>query len=76
MVQVTLNPTNHPVYPNRESHSANETVEGGGGRVFIQLTQDGNFRVGDLFSVEQATGIASLNADAFNISRTTRITVG
>ena len=48
---------------------ANETVEGGGGRVFlIQLTQDGNFRVGDLFSVEQATGIASLNADAFNIS--------
>ena len=25
----------------------------------LQLTQDGNFRVGDLFNVEQATGIAS-----------------
>ena len=33
----------------------------------IQPTQDGNFRVGDLFNVEQATGIATLNADAFNI---------
>ena len=28
---------------------------------------DGNFRVGGLFNVEQATGIATLNVEAFNI---------
>ena len=32
-----------------------------------QLTQDGNFRVGELFEVEQATGIVTLNADLFNL---------
>ena len=54
-----------------------ETVEGGGGRVFFTSTdQDGNFRVGDLFSVEQATGIASLNADAFNISGLQELQLG
>ena len=47
---------------------ANETREGGGGRVFFTSTdQDGNFRVGGLFNVEQSTGVATLDADAFNI---------
>ena len=32
---------------------------------FTLLTdQDGDFRVGDLFRVEQSTGVATLNADA------------
>ena len=31
-----------------------------------QLTQSGDFRVGDLFKIEQSTGVATLNADAFD----------
>ena len=69
--------TNYPGLPTQNAIPANETVEGGGGRVFFTSTdQDGNFRVGDLFSVEQATGIASLNADAFNISGLQELQLG
>ena len=69
--------TNYPGLPTQNPIPANETVEGGGGRVFFTSTdQDGNFRVGDLFSVEQATGIASLNADAFNISGLQELQLG
>ena len=69
--------TNYPGLPNQNPIPDNETVEGGGGRVFFTSTdQDGNFRVGDLFSVEQATGIASLNADAFNISGLQELQLG
>ena len=69
--------TNYPGLPAKNPIPANEVVEGGGGRVFFTSTdQDGNFRVGDLFSVEQATGIASLNADAFNISGLQELQLG
>ena len=69
--------TNYPGLPSQEPDSDNETVESGGGRVFFTSTdQDGNFRVGDLFSVEQATGIATLNADAFNISGLQELQLG
>ena len=38
------------------------------GRVFYTSTdQDGNFRVGELFRVEQSTGKATLNAEAFDL---------
>ena len=41
----------------------------GGGRVFFTSTdQDGNFNVGNLFGVQQATGTATLNASAFNLA--------
>ena len=54
-----------------------ETQDSGGGRVFFTSTdQDGNFRVGDLFSVEQATGVATLNADAFNIAGLQELSLG
>ena len=69
--------TNYPGLALQNPIPANEAVEGGGGRVFFTSTdQDGNFRVGDLFSVEQATGIASLNADAFNISGLQELQLG
>jgi hypothetical protein len=69
--------TNYPGIPLIAADSDNETVEGGGGRVFFTSTdQDGNFRVGDLFSVEQSTGIATLNADAFNISGLQELQLG
>jgi hypothetical protein len=69
--------TNYPGLPLQAPIPANETVESGGGRVFFTSTdQDGNFRVGDLFAIEQSTGIATLNADAFNISGLQELNLG
>jgi hypothetical protein len=69
--------TNYPGIPLQSAIPANETVENGGGRVFFTSTdQDGNFRVGDLFAIEQSTGIATLNADAFNISGLQELNLG
>jgi hypothetical protein len=65
----TIATTNYPNTPNQASDQLNETVESGGGRVFYTSTdQDGNFNVGDLFTVQQSTGVATLNANAFNLS--------
>ena len=69
--------TNYPGTPSQAAQPANEVIEYGGGRVFYTSTdQDGNFRVGDLFRVEQATGIATLNADAFNLSGLNELQLG
>ena len=69
--------TNYPGDPVTDPIPANEVIENGGGRVFYTSTdQDGNFRVGDLFSVEQSTGVATLNADAFNISGLQELSLG
>ena len=69
--------TNYPGLPYSDPIPANETVQSNGGRVFYTSTdQDGNFRVGGLFNVEQATGIATLNADAFNIAGLNELSLG
>ena len=69
--------TNYPGIPVNAPDAGNEVLEGGGGRVFYTSTdQDGNFRVGELFAVEQATGIATLNADAFNLSGLNELSLG
>jgi hypothetical protein len=73
--------TNYPnnVYgdPVNTPSQLNETLASNGGRVFFTSTdQDGNFRVGDLFSIEQATGVATLNADAFNIAGLQELSLG
>jgi hypothetical protein len=69
--------TNYPNAPLIPADSTKETRERNGGRVFYTSTdQDGNFRVGDLFSVEQSTGVATLNADAFNISGLQELSLG
>jgi hypothetical protein len=69
--------SNYPGAPLQDPIPANETVENNGGRVFFTATdQDGNFRVGDLFAIEQSTGIATLNADAFNISGLQELNLG
>jgi hypothetical protein len=69
--------TNYPGLPLTDPIPANETVVGGGGRVFYTSTdQDGNFRVGGLFNVEQSTGVATLNADAFNIAGLNELSLG
>jgi hypothetical protein len=69
--------TNYPGLPTQVPIPANETVDNNGGRVFYTSTdQDGNFRVGELFSIEQSTGVATLNADAFNIAGLSELSLG
>jgi len=55
----------------------NEISEKGGGRVFYTATdQDGNFRVGELFAVEQATGTVTLNAQFFELQGLEELRLG
>ena len=69
--------TNYPGDPLSDPLPDRETNDFGGGRVFYTSTdQDGNFRVGGLFNVEQATGIATLNVEAFNISGLNELQLG
>ena len=69
--------TNYPGTPSVPADQTDESKDFGGGRVFYTSTdQDGNFRVGELFSVEQSTGRATLNADAFNVSGLQELQLG
>ena len=69
--------TNYPGIPANAPDADAETRESGGGRVFYTSTdQDGNFRVGDLFTVEQATGTATLDADNFSVSGLQELQLG
>jgi hypothetical protein len=55
----------------------NEISEKGGGRVFYTSTdQDGNFRVGELFKVEQSTGTVTISASLFNLSGLEELALG
>jgi hypothetical protein len=69
--------TNYPGTPTQPPIPSRETNDLNGGRVFYTSTdQDGNFRVGELFAIEQSTGIATLNADAFNIAGLSELSLG
>jgi hypothetical protein len=69
--------TNYPGTPLNQPSQVKETGDFNGGRVFYTATdQDGNFRVGDLFTIEQSTGVATLNADAFNIAGLQELSLG
>jgi hypothetical protein len=69
--------TNYPNTPVNNPDPNKETEDFDGGRVFYTATdQDGNFRVGGLFSVEQATGVATLDAEAFNIAGLQELSLG
>jgi len=60
-----------------EPQPFNEVVENGGGRVFYTSSdQDGNFRVGEQFRVEQSTGIVTLSADFFLLEGLTELALG
>jgi hypothetical protein len=55
----------------------NEVIERGGGRVFYTSTdQEGNFRVGELFAVEQSTGTVTLNAQFFELQGLEELRLG
>jgi hypothetical protein len=69
--------TNYPGYPTQSATPGNQTIEVFPGRVFyISTDQDGNFKVGNYFAVNQATGTATLNANAFNLSGLSALRLG
>jgi hypothetical protein len=69
--------TNYPYVTTANSIQANQQLATAGGRVFFTATdQDGNFNVGNLFGVQQATGTATLNASAFNLAGLQSLTLG
>ena len=69
--------SNYPGGPSQAADQADEVSELTGGRVYFTSTdQEGNFRVGDLFRIEQATGVATLNADAFDLSGLNELQLG
>ena len=69
--------TNYPNAPTQAADANDEIYEADRGRVFYSSTdQDGNFRVGNLFKIEQATGKATLNAEAFDLSGLQELSLG
>ncbi len=55
----------------------NEVFEADGGRCFYVTTdQDGNFRVGPYFKVEQATGRATLSSEEFDLTGLNELQLG
>jgi hypothetical protein len=69
--------TNWPNAPISPAAQTNEVVEAFPGRVYyVSTDQDGNFRVGAFFAVEQATGTATLDANAFNLSGLASLRLG
>ena len=75
-----FNNTNYPLlYKENDFVAApeNEVYEVGGGRVFYTSTdQDGNFRVGELFKVEQSTGTVTISASFFTLSGLEELVLG
>ena len=70
--------SNYPGLPdNTVLAPQDQAVEVNFGRVFYTSTdQDGNFKVGDLFGVEQATGIVTLSATQFGLSGLDSLSLG
>jgi hypothetical protein len=70
--------SNYPGFPEDTGlNKANYTVESNNGRVFYSSTdQDGNFSVGGLFGVEQATGIVTLSASQFGLTGLSQLKLG
>ena len=71
--------TNYPnsVGQTQPYDQSREATEQSGGRVYYTSTdQLGNFRVGSQFKIDQATGTATLNADAFDLSGLTELQLG
>lgn len=69
--------TNYPGEPTQPAAQGNETNEVFPGRVYyVSTDQDGNFRVGEYFRIDQATGKATLNATAFDLSGLSSLRLG
>jgi hypothetical protein len=70
--------SNYPgVPPSTGLQAQNQTVETNYGRVFYTSTdQDGNFKVGSLFGVQQATGIVTLSVSQFGLGGLNTLSLG
>ena len=69
--------TNYPGEPTQPASQGNEVTETYPGRVYyVSTDQDGNFRVGNYFRVDQSTGRATLDASAFDLSGLTSLRLG
>lgn len=73
--------TNYPViYADGNFFTAspeNEVLEQNGGRVFyVSTDQDGNFRAGELFAVQQSTGIVTISAEFFELDGLSELALG
>jgi hypothetical protein len=73
--------TNYPVIIQadyvQQPNADREVLEEGGGRCFYVTTdQDGNFRVGNYFKVEQSTGRATLSSEEFDLSGLNELQLG
>ena len=67
----------YPLKPLTQPIEGNQITETPPARIFfVTSDQDGNFRVGNYFRVDQATGSATLNASAFNLSGLTELRLG
>jgi hypothetical protein len=72
-----ISTTNYPGVPLQPSAQGNECDEAYPGRVYyVSTDQDGNFRVGEYFRIDQATGRATLNASAFDLAGLTSLKLG
>lgn len=69
--------TNYPGTPSLPAAQGQEVEERNTGRVyFVSTDQDGNFRVGNYFRIDQATGRATLDASAFDLAGLTSLRLG
>jgi hypothetical protein len=69
--------TNYPGIPTQSVNPANRVQQTLPGRVYyVSTDEQGNFNVGTYFSVNQATGAATLNANSFNLSGLTSLRLG
>jgi hypothetical protein len=69
--------TNYPNTSVTQYIPSNQTIQNYPGRVYYVTTdQSGNFSVGPYFGVNQATGAATLNASAFNLSGLSSLRLG
>ena len=69
--------TNWPFLPLSPNTPDKEVIEDRPGRVYyVSTDQDGNFAVGKYFRVEQATGKATLDASAFDLSGLSSLRLG
>ena len=69
--------TNYPGTPSGALSQGNEVIEKNTGRVYyVSTDQDGNFRVGNYFRIDQATGRATLDASAFDLAGLTSLRLG
>jgi hypothetical protein len=73
--------TNYPeIYAGGNFFTAspeNEVLEQNSGRIFyVSTDQDGNFRAGELFAVQQATGIVTISAQFFDLDGLSELALG